>query len=150
MIIIVDNCSLQVFFLVFLKDGISVPGSTLRYLFQTLEDNQTYFSLSNEQQKYLHTLLRENMTGRNHLYFIISLPLKDKRRIRNNQNKMAQSVQGFDAIALYLSALMQYMPTDHPIVRRKQDDFQAEQTHPFGKQAREWLEYIAHTQNIYI
>jgi len=38
-----------------LKDGISVPDITLKYLFQTLPPD-TYFSLCNEKQKEIHTL----------------------------------------------------------------------------------------------
>ena len=132
-----------------LKDGISVPGITLKYLFQTLEDNQTYFSLFNEAQKDLHSLLRQNMTGGPSIVFH-RYHEKGKTYLRNNPDKPVESIQGFDANALYLYAIQKEMPTEYPIVRKKENNFKAEQTDPFGKQAREWLEYTSHSQGIYI
>ena len=43
---------------------------------------------------------------------------------------------------------MNDMPTEHPIIRRKENGYTAEQTDPYGRQAREWLEYTACQQNI--
>ena len=41
-----------------LKDAISVPGLTLRYLFKSLP-SQVYFSFIHEKHKDLHELLRQ-------------------------------------------------------------------------------------------
>ena len=43
------------------KDGLSVPGLTLKYLFMTCED--TIFTLFDHCNKNLHDLVRENMVG---------------------------------------------------------------------------------------
>ena len=44
------------------KDGISVPGLTLLYLFNDLPP-KTYFTLFNEKHKGLHKLLKDNIVG---------------------------------------------------------------------------------------
>ena len=44
------------------KDGISVPGLTLKYLFSFL-DEQTYFSLFDQANSDLYHSIKENNTG---------------------------------------------------------------------------------------
>ena len=44
------------------KDGVSVPGLTMNYLFNVL-DEQMYFSLFNEKNKDLYDLFKDNNTG---------------------------------------------------------------------------------------
>ena len=83
-----------------LKDGISVPGTTLKYLFQTLETH-TYFSLFKEKQRDIYTLLKEQMTGGPSIIFHCYYKA-DKTHIRYNPQKPIQSIQGYDANALYL------------------------------------------------
>ena len=46
----------------FLKDGFSIPGLTIKYLFKNYVQN-TYFSLINNKNKNLHTLMRKNIVG---------------------------------------------------------------------------------------
>ena len=45
-----------------LKDAMSIPGLTLRYLFKNMPPD-VYFSLFSEKHNDLHTLLREQMVG---------------------------------------------------------------------------------------
>jgi hypothetical protein len=131
-----------------LKDGISVPGITLKYLFNTLPSD-TFFSLFGEKQKEIHSLLREHLVGGPSLIFH-RYHETGKTCIRGNADKPVNSIQGYDANALYLWALSQDMPTEHPIIRRKETEFKAEYTDMYGKQAREWLEYTAHSNKIHI
>ena len=44
---------------------------------------------------------------------------------------------------LYLGAMMQMHPTEHPIRRRQERDFRAEYVDKYGRLAREWLEWTA-------
>ena len=125
-----------------LKDGVSVPGITLKYLFKNLPSN-VYFSLFGQRHSDLHELLRENIVGGPSLIFH-RLHKKDETFIRHNPTKPTQSVLGYDANALYLSCLMQNMPTEHPIIRRREHNFNPEYIDKFGKQAREWLEWEAY------
>ena len=53
-------------------------------------------------------------------------------------------MEGFDANALYLFALMQHMPTGIPVVRKKSDNFQPKQHGKYGLLAREWVEWMSH------
>ena len=87
-----------------LKDVIGVPGLTLRYLFKTLPDN-IYFSLIHEKHKDLHQLLRSEMVGGPS---IISHRYHEKglTAIRQPDGKRVSCLEGYDASALYLWALM--------------------------------------------
>lgn len=123
-----------------LKDGISVPGITLKYLFKTISPG-VYFSLFDSKRAYLHQLLRQNMVGGPSIIFH-RYHEKGKTYIRNNPTKPVQAVVGYDANSLYLGCVSQQkMPTEHPIIRRIENDFRAEHIDKFGQISREWLEF---------
>ena len=139
-----------------LKDGVGIPGLTLKYLFKTL-DPRVYFSLIDDRNSDLHKLLREEMVGGPSLIFH-RYHEKDKTHIRGGED-LVQSIIGFDANALYLWALSQPMPTEQPTRRRRhppntdninKKDFQAEKIDKYGQKAREWLEWEAHNKKIHI
>ena len=133
-----------------LKDGKSIPGLTLRYLFQELSPD-VYFSLFNERQADLHTLLREQIVGGPSIIFN-RYHEKDQTMIRDGDRKV-QKLLGFDANALYLWAMMQAHPTEHPIRRRKRDNediFDPEFVDKYGRLAREWLEWSAFIEGVTI
>lgn len=130
-----------------LKQGKSIPGLTLRYIFKTLP-NDVYFSLINEKHKDLHTLLRNELVGGPSIVFR-RYHERDVTFIRND-TKIVKRVLGYDANALYLWALMQNHPTEHPIRRRKENSFRAEKMEKYGSLSREWLEWMAFTQGVFI
>ena len=41
-------------------------------------------------------------------------------------------------------------PTEHPIRRRKDNNFKSEKVDKFGRLAREWLEWVAFTEGKFI
>ena len=45
------------------KDGVSVPGLTMKYLFSNL-DEETYFSLFDGKNQDLYELFKDNNTGK--------------------------------------------------------------------------------------
>lgn len=95
------------------KDGISVPGMTLKYLFSFL-DEQTYFSLFDQANKDLYHLIRDNNTGRPSIIFhrYHEAGKTQIREIARGQAaKLCQRIVGCDANALYLWAIMQDMPS---------------------------------------
>jgi hypothetical protein len=49
------------------KDGISVPGLTLKYKFQDLPD---YFTVPDEKNKDLYDLCKNNTYGKNPFYSV--------------------------------------------------------------------------------
>ncbi|XP_070178816.1 uncharacterized protein, partial [Littorina saxatilis] len=132
-----------------LKDGIGVPGLTLRYLFKTLPDN-VYFSLLHENHKDLHQLLRSEMVGGPSIIFH-RYHEAGKTRIRDpDGGKPVTCLEGYDANALYLWALMQDMPTEDPVRRKKENHFKAEKIGRYGHMAREWLKWTMHENNIHL
>ena len=42
------------------------------------------------------------------------------------------------------------MPTEHLTIRRKDRNINAEKVDRFGQMTRDWLQYTAHTQGIYL
>ena len=91
------------------KQGISVPGLTLLYLFNDLPE-KTYFTLFNEKNKDLHHLVKDHVVGGPSLVFH-RYHEKGVTKIRQsdygNASRLCQAVVGYDANALYLWALMQ-------------------------------------------
>ena len=130
-----------------LKDAISVPGLTLKYLFKSLP-SQVYFSLIHEKHKDLHELLRQQMVGGPSIIFH-RYHEKGVTTFREPNGKTAAKLVGFDANALYLWSLMQEMPTEHPTRRRKENGFKAEKIDYYCQMSREWLEWTIHTQDIH-
>jgi hypothetical protein len=104
------------------KDGISVPGLTLRYMFQDLPD---YFTLPDEKNKDLYELYKNNIVGGPSIVFH-RYHEKDKTFIRPAEYtdpKPCQLIYGVDANALYLWSIMQKMPNSHFVRRKKEDGF---------------------------
>merc|ERR1711860_412145 len=120
-----------------LKDGIGVPGLTLRYLFKTIPSD-VYFTLFSKHTKDIHTLIRQQLVGGPSIIFN---RYKEKGVSLIRGDKPVETLEGFDANALYLWGIMQDMPTGHPVIRRKENDFIPCRTGKFGLLAREWLEY---------
>ena len=95
------------------KDGISVPGLTLKYLFLFL-DHQTYFNLFDQANSDLYHLIKDNNTGGPSIIFH-RYQEAGKTKIREAEKgqaaKLCEKIVGYDANALYLWALIQDMPT---------------------------------------
>ena len=131
------------------KDGISVPGLTLKYLFSYLSP-QTYFSLFDKANSDLYHLIRDNNTGGPSIIFH-RYHEAGKTKIRETERgqaaKLCQKIVGYDANALYLWAVMQNMPTGSYTRRLAENEFK-----PKGsiKMAIEWLEWVAHKERIHI
>ncbi len=135
-----------------LKDGISVPGLTLKYLFQGLGED-TYFTLFDEKNSDLHHLVKDQIVGgpsqifhRYHEKNVTKLREADY----GEEAKMCQGVTGFDCNALYLWALTQDMPTGWFVRRKAEDDFEPKKSHPQSRDAVEWLEWTMAKQGIEI
>ena len=129
------------------KDGVSVPGLTLKYLFSYLSP-QTYFSLCDKANSDLYHLIRDNNTGGPSIIFH-RYHEAGKTKIREAEKgqaaKLCEKIVGYDANALYLWALMQNMQTGSYTRRMAENEFK-----PKGsiKMAIEWLEWVAHKEGI--
>ena len=135
-----------------LRQGISIPGITLIYLFSTLEPG-IFFSLFNEKNKDLYTLFKQNLVGGPSIIFHRyheagkTVIREHEMKSQGKTPKLCQKVVGYDANGLYLWAIMQEMPTGSFTRRRKENEFRAEQN---VKMATQWLEWEAHSRNINI
>ena len=118
------------------KDGISVPGLSLLYLFNDLP-NDTYFTVFNRTNSDLHELVKDNIVGGPAIIFH-RYHEKNVTRIRGG-SEPCRSIVGYDANALYLWALMQDMPTGWYVRRREENGFRPQQAQPYGQMAIQWL-----------
>ncbi|KAJ8050420.1 Zinc finger protein MSN4 [Holothuria leucospilota] len=119
------------------KDGISVPGLTMKYLFKI--SNNPPFQLIDEKNKDLYYMFRDNLVGGPSIIFN-RYQEKGKTFIRNNPKHICQKVVGYDANALYLWAIMQDMPTGSFTRRKADNGFKVTRTRPISN---EWLEWKA-------
>ena len=133
------------------KDGVSVPGLTMKYLFSNVPN--VYFSLFTEKDKDLYYTMKDNNVGGPSIIFN-RYHEKDKTNVRNvemrakgREPKPCKKVVGYDANALYLWAIMQDMPTGQYARRLEEDGFKKQWS---GKMAIEWLEWEAYERGIKI
>ena len=118
------------------KDGISVPGLTLLYLFNGLPPD-TNFVTFNRTNSDLHQLVKDNIVGGPAIIFH-RYHEKDVTKIRGG-DELCRAIVGYDANALYLWAIMQDMPTGWYTRRREENGFRPQQAQPFGQMAVQWL-----------
>ena len=118
------------------KDGISVPGLALLYLFNNLPKD-TFFTIFNKTNSDLHHLIKDNIVGGPAIIFH-RYHEKNVTRIRGG-SELCRKVVGYDANALYLWAIMQDMPTGWYTRRREENKFRPQQAQPYGQMAVQWL-----------
>ena len=115
-----------------LKDGISVPGLTLKYLFKDLP-HDVYFTLYDKHNRDLYDLVKSNIVGGASIIFH-RYQEKGETKLREmqygDQAKMCAGITGFDCNALYLSCLMNDIPTGWFVRRQVEDDFKPHKSHP--------------------
>ena len=122
------------------KDGISVPGLSLLYLFSNLPP-KTFFTVFNQTNSDLHKLVKDNIVGGPAIIFH-RYHEKGITKIRGG-SELCRKIVGYDANALYLWALMQDMPTGWYVRRREENGFRPQQAQPYGQMAVQWLTWEA-------
>ncbi|GFO27004.1 hypothetical protein PoB_005350900 [Plakobranchus ocellatus] len=105
-----------------------------------------FFSLIREKDKDLHEELRKQIVGGPSIVFH-RYHEKGITKLRGESGKAVQSLVGYDANSLYLWAISQEMPTEYPVRRRKENDFQPEVIDRYGRLSRKWLEWVAYKEN---
>ena len=118
------------------KDGISVPGLSLLHLFNDLP-NDTFFTIFNQTNSDLHKLVKDNIVGGPAIIFH-RYHEKGVTKIRGGE-ELCRKIEGYDANALYLWAIMQDMPTGWYVRRREENGFRPQQAQPYGQMAIQWL-----------
>ena len=122
------------------KDGISVPGLSLLYLFSNLPKD-TFFTVFNNTNKDAHKLVKDNIVGGPAIIFH-RYHEKGITKIRGG-SELCRKIVGYDANALYLWALMQDMPTGWYVRRREENGFRPQQAQPYGQMAAQWLTSVS-------
>ena len=119
------------------KQGISVPGLTLLYLFNDLPE-KTYFTILNEKNKDLHHLVKDHVVGGASIVFH-RYHEKGVNTLRQygEASPSCRSIVGYDANALYLWSLMQDMPMGWYTRRREENDFRPESAQLYVQMAAE-------------
>lgn len=121
------------------KDGISLPGLSLKILFNTVPQS-TFFELYRGRAK--HDMVKNNLVGGPSIIFK-RYAEAGGTTIRNTSVPCKQ-VLGLDASALYLSCLMKPMPTGFHVQWTEEDGlFRGRQSERHGHTARQWLEWKA-------
>jgi G:T-mismatch repair DNA endonuclease (very short patch repair protein) len=132
------------------KDGISVPGLTNKYLFDTIPDG-SFFALMGENHKDLYKTILKNVVGGPSIVFN-RYHWKDETYLRAQnpdiESELCKGIAGYDANALYLWSLSQMMPTGWYIRRRETNGFKLEDTFKQSKQGTEWLKWLKHSQGL--
>ncbi len=126
------------------KDGISVPGLTLKFLFSKLPEG-VYFSLYGTELAAVHDKIKTNLVGGPSIIFhrYHEAGITKIRELQfKEESKLCKQVVGYDANALYLYALMQPMPTGRLIRRQSTLKFIPEPTRKYGYMANEWLMWL--------
>ena len=116
------------------KDGVSVPGLTLIYLFNELPLD-TFFTVFNQTNSDLPLLVKDNIVGGPAIIFH-RYHEKDVTKIRGEET--CRSILGYDANDLYLWALMQDMHTGWYTRRREEKQFRPQQAHPEARTAHQF------------
>ena len=124
------------------KDGISFPGLSLLYMFNNLP-KYTFFTVFNTTNKDAHKLVKDNIVGGPAIIFH-RYHEKDVTKIRGGRDT-CRKIEGYDANALYLWALMQDMPTGWYTRRREEHKFRHQQAQPYGQMAAQWLTSVSFT-----
>jgi hypothetical protein len=93
------------------KDGVSVPGLTMKYLFSNVPG--AYFSLFSEKDKDAYYTMKSNNVGGPSIIFNRyhekgNTPIREgEMRAKEREPKPCKKVVGYAANALYLWAIMQ-------------------------------------------
>jgi G:T-mismatch repair DNA endonuclease (very short patch repair protein) len=122
------------------KDGISVPGLVLKYMFQDLPTTSLY-----RMRRIKMCTTCTSIVGGPIIVFH-RYHEKDKTFIRPAEYtdpKPFQLIYGVDANALYLWSIMQKMPTGHFVRRKKEDGFKRQAPSRYEWMVIDWLEWEA-------
>ena len=132
------------------KDGVSLPGLTLNFLFQT---NTAPYVLFSNHDKDIHTLLRQNLVGGPSIIFHrrhFKGETKIRERVYGLKSKVCERIIGIDANSLYLKCMGEAHCTGFYTVRRRENRFISECSQRVSYAAAEWLRYRAHIDDVCI
>ena len=131
------------------KDGISLPGLTLRFLFQSA--TKTPFVTFHQFDSHLHSLIKKNLVGGPSIIFH-RFHEKGTTLIREHKYgekaKRCEHILGVDANSLYLRCMSEAHCTGYYVVRRPETEFRPTIRQRHSKSALEWLRYVERARGI--
>ena len=129
-----------------LKGGcISLPGLAYTHLVKSIP-KRICLPLWNKATKHWHYTLRNNICGGPSIIFK-RYAEKGVTKIRNG-NKFVQKIFGMDANALYLSCLMEAMPTGPMIQWEKDENGSFRRKSATTLKELYWVEWMSHTLGV--
>jgi len=135
------------------KNGITVPGLTLKYLFSTVKSG-IHFTIIDSQNQDLHQMIEHNITGVPSIIFCryqAAGVTKIGELEYGSEAKLCHSILGKDANELYLWVIMQEMPTSYFIHYKESNNFKPMSFYTNGYLTREWLlEWVSSSENMKI
>jgi len=112
-----------------------------------------YFAIINRTDADLHWLLKGHIVGGPSIIFL-RYHEKDVTFIRQDTNDQdslpCKKILGYDANALYLSAIMQELPAKHYIRYKEGDNYKPHPCQKYGFLALEWLTWLEISNHIEI
>ena len=126
------------------KDGLTLPGLTLKFLFQNSSETDTPYTLFGERESSIHHLLRRNLVGGPSIIFHrhhSSGVSRIRQRRYGSGSKVCRHIQGVDANSLYLKCMGENHCTGFYVVRRREEGFKAVLSQQVSYSAAEWLRY---------
>ena len=128
------------------KDGISLPGITLKYLFKTL-NTDTYFSLINKSNSDLLWKVKKWSLGG---MSIVINRYQEKNVTTLPGGALCNSIVGYDASSMYLSCFLHEYPTKYYCRYKHDNNFTRIKPFHSGYKALEWLEWYSLTNNVHV
>ena len=127
------------------KDGSTLPGLTLRFLFDRLDSENTVpYVLYSTVDQDIHELVRRNLVGgpsiifhRHHKAGRTSI----RKHIYKEQSKRCEHILGVDANSLYLKCMGEEHCAGYYITYKESNNYKAVQSQKVSMVATEWLRY---------
>ena len=128
------------------KDGLTLPGLTLKFLFNNTKLNALPYVLFGEKEADIHNLVRKNLVGGPAIIFHrqhCSGVTKIRERLYGKKSETCRHIIGVDANSLYLKCMGEKHCTGFYVVRRKENNFIPVVSQQTSLSATEWLRYRA-------
>jgi G:T-mismatch repair DNA endonuclease (very short patch repair protein) len=133
------------------KDGLTLPGLTLKFLFQNSCKTATPYVLFSKREQDLHNLVRKNLVGGPSIIFHrhhLSGVSKIRERLYGEKSEVSKHILGIDANSLYLKCMGEAHCTGFYVVRRCEDNFKPICSQRVSYSATEWLRYRAYIDQV--
>ena len=128
------------------KDGLTLPGLTLKFLFNNTKSTTSPYILFSQKEEDIHKLVRKNLVGgpaiifhRHHCSGVSRL----RERVYGSQSKICRHILGVDANSLYLKCMGEAHCTGFYVVRRSENNFTPVLSQQTSFSATQWLRYRA-------